>query len=99
MRDDGWPYDVPPDTGCITTRQVMHEGYPVLAILHDDDGAWQVLCDTTDDPADGMLVGLECLHARFPDLRRFAHIPRGYEAVRDNAESAWRIVKSEYDAA
>ncbi|MBT7444003.1 MAG: hypothetical protein HN790_08590 [Methylococcales bacterium] len=37
---NNWPFSVPPNTGCITTKQVMLENYPVLSILHDKDGAW-----------------------------------------------------------
>jgi hypothetical protein len=96
-KPDDWPFDVPPDLGCITTRQLMREGYPVLAILHDEDGAWQVLCNTTQDPADGMLVDLGCLFERFPLMRQFAHIPRGHEAVRESADAPWRIVPTEYE--
>lgn len=94
MNDDvtiksDWPFDVPSNTGCVTTRQIMEKGYPILAILHDDDGAWQVLCDTTEDPNDGMIVGLGCLYERFPILGEFSHMPPGYEAVRKSECTEW----------
>jgi hypothetical protein len=97
MVQKNWPFEVAPNTGCITTRQVMELGYPVLAVLHDDDGAWQVLCDMTENPADGMLVGLDCLFERFPELAQHASLQRGYEAVRASADSPWVVRKTVYE--
>ena len=55
---ESWPFADTPNTASITTRQVL-EGAPVLLVTHDaDDGSWQFLCGTTDDPADARIVGL-----------------------------------------
>ena len=45
-----WLFADTPTTAFITTRQVL-EGATILLVTHDaDDGAWQFLCGTTDDP-------------------------------------------------
>jgi len=49
-----WPFPDSAETAVLTTRQVLEQGLPVLLVTHDrDDGAWQFLCGTTDDPKDG----------------------------------------------
>ena len=40
MVADNWPFNEPKNIGCITTKQIMDLGFPILAILHDVDGAW-----------------------------------------------------------
>jgi hypothetical protein len=81
----------------ITTKQVAKDGFPILAILHDEEDEWQVLCETTQDPNDGLVYCLGCLFEKFPVIGEFAHIPRGHEAIRDSADDEWRIEKTEYD--
>lgn len=93
---DNWPFNVPPNTGCITTKQIIEENYPVLSILHDKDGAWRVLCNTTEDPKDGMLVGLGFLYEKFPFMADFVDISMGHEATRETESSEWEIFVTQY---
>jgi hypothetical protein len=51
-----------PHGGVITTRQVMHENWPVLLVTHDaDDGAWQFVngWGDTDGSESGMVAWRE----------------------------------------
>ena len=91
-----WKFDTPSNSGCVTTRQVMEEGYPILAVLHDEDGGWQVLCETTQNPNDGMLISLDCMYEKFPIIGEFLNIKHGYEAIRETEQSEWKIIKSDY---
>ena len=93
---ENWPFECPEETGCLVTRQVMEQGFPILAILHDDSGTWQVLCETTENPDDGMIVCLGCLYAKFPLIGTHASLKPGFEAVRSSADSQWIIRKTEY---
>ncbi len=52
MGEKDWPFDVPQNTGCITTKQVMEQGFPVLAILRDE---YELKCKT-----DGVALGHPC---------------------------------------
>lgn len=85
-----WPFDDPPNVTTITTKQVLEDGYPILLVTHDvDDGTWQVLCSTTNDPDDGRVVGLDCIYERDPSIGELADLPLGWRAWRENSASAW----------
>lgn len=53
-----WPFADPTNTAAIITTRVLHEGYPILQVTHDDDGDWQILCGTTNDPKHGPVAPL-----------------------------------------
>jgi hypothetical protein len=87
---DAWPFEDPPNTASITTRQVL-EGAPVLLVTHDaDDGGWQFLSGATVDEADGRVVGLGNMLARDPSLGELADLPEGWRARRAARGNPWR---------
>jgi hypothetical protein len=87
---DEWPFEDPPNTASITTRQVL-EGAPVLRVTHDaDDGGWQFLCGTTNDTADGRVVGLGRMCDRDGSLLEVADLPEGWHAWRERVGAPWR---------
>ena len=86
---DAWPFEDSRNTASITTRQVL-EGAPVLLVTHDDDdGSWQFLCGTTDDPADARVVGLGEMYARDPSLGEVADLAEGWRAWRASSGGQW----------
>jgi hypothetical protein len=88
---DAWPFADPPNTATITTRQVLEASAPILRVAHDaDDGSWQFLCGTTNDPADGRVVGLGRMCARDPTLRELADLPEGWCAWRAGPGAPWQ---------
>jgi hypothetical protein len=87
---EGWAFDDSPNTASITTRQVL-QGAPILLVTHDaDDGSWQFLCGTTDDPADARVVGLGDMYKRDPTLAALADLPEGWQASRASAALPWQ---------
>jgi hypothetical protein len=87
---DGWPFADKPNTASITTRQVL-EGAPILLVTHDaDDGSWQFLCGTTDDPADARVVGLGQMYKRDATLGQLADLPEGWQASRASPDLPWQ---------
>jgi hypothetical protein len=87
---DHWPFADTPTTASITTRQVL-DGAPILRVAHDaDDGSWQFLCGTTNDPADARVVGLGRIYARDVTLGELADLPEGWHAWRAAAELPWQ---------
>ena len=87
---DTWPFADPPNTATITTRQVLEANAPILRVAHDaDDGSWQFLCGTTNDPADARVVGLGRMCARDPTLRELADLPEGWCARRAGPGAPW----------
>jgi len=83
------PFD-DPDQTVFTTRRVTELGYPVLVVSHDaDDGAWQFLCGTTNDPRDGVTASLASILRDDRDLEALADLPRGWIAWREDDSSEW----------
>jgi hypothetical protein len=84
-----WPFADTPNTASITTRQVL-EGAPILLVTHDeDDGGWQFLCGSTNDPADARVVGLGRMLERDGTLGELADLPEGWRASRVSADAPW----------
>ena len=85
-----WPFSDTPNTASITTRQVL-EGAPILLVTHDaEDGGWQFLCGTTEDPGDARVVGLGQMYRRDATLGDLADLPEGWRASRAAAGQSWK---------
>jgi hypothetical protein len=85
-----WPFSDAPNTASITTRQVL-EGAPILLVTHDaEDGGWQFLCGTTEDPGDAPVVGLGQMYRRDATLGDLADLPEGWRASRAAAGQSWK---------
>lgn len=86
-----WPFDDPPNLGVITTVPVLEHGYPILLVTHDlDDGGWQFLCGTIDEPSLGRLVCLESILGIDEGMSVLADLPLGWLAWREDMGSPWR---------
>jgi len=86
---DEWPFDEPMNRAAISTRQVVREGLPVLLVSHDEDGDWQILCGTTNNVDDALIVCLACAYEGTPDIGELADLPRGWTAWRDAPGERW----------
>jgi hypothetical protein len=84
-----WPFADPPDLGVITTQQALG-GAPVRLVSHDeDDGGWQFLCGTTNDPDDGRVVHLSHVIGESPELAALADLPLGWVAIWCEEQGEW----------
>ena len=93
-----WPFADPMNVASITTRQVLKENCPIRIVSHDeDDGCWQFLCGTTDDPDDSMVVALERIVEHDPSIRELADLPLGWKAWRDSPAGLWQRGQVETD--
>ena len=86
---ENWPFDAPPNVAVITTHRIMREGYPILCVVHDDEGDWQFLdsLDVTVD--DGSVVGLGSVVNQDRTILELADLPFGCYAERTNVNTAW----------
>jgi uncharacterized protein DUF4262 len=84
-----WPFPDPESVETFTTVRVVDENYPILYVTHDEDGAWQILCGTTNDPQDIRSVCLGCMYEKDRSIRELADLPKGWEAWRESKNSAW----------
>ena len=88
---DDWPFNDPPNTTAITTQHVLDRKLPILLVTHDaDDGMWQFLCGTTNDPDDGRVIGLGCALEIDPSVYKLADLPLGWKAWRDSPADPWQ---------
>lgn len=82
-------FDENPNLGVLTTAAVLG-GAPILMISHDeDDGGWQFLCGSTNDPADGRIVHLREIVAMDPTVTAVADLPLGWVAFRNATDGDW----------
>jgi hypothetical protein len=84
-----WPFADPENTEAFTTTRVIEENYPILLVTHDEDGAWQILCGTTNDPEHARAVCLGCLYERDKTIGQLADLPRGWRARRESPDAQW----------
>lgn len=92
-----WPFADPVNVVAISTVRVFREGFPILLVSHDADGDWQVLCNTTAEPSDGMVVCLGCAYQRDKTIGELANLPRGWMAWRDSVMDCWHREPSASD--
>ena len=88
--ESDWPFSDPTNALAISTRQVVWEGHPVMRVVHNLDGNWQVLCSTTTDLKEALVVCLGCAFQRHPSIGAVADLPRGWTAWRDSPAGPWR---------
>jgi len=84
--------EFPPDDIAITTRQVMHGGWPILPVTHDaDDGAWQFLNGRgdTDNTESAMVISAAGILGVDPAVAGLADLPLGWRAWRETPDDPW----------
>lgn len=91
----GWPFNEAKNSGVLTTNRVIEEGYPILLVTHDDDGDWQFLCGTINQPENGRLVCLRNIVEDHPSVADLADLPMGWRAVRDAPDQPWQRCESD----
>ncbi len=85
-----WPFSEPENVAAISTVQVFRHGFPILRVSHDDDGDWQVLCGTTSDPDDGIVVCLGCAYQHDQTIGEVADLSLGWIAWRERVGAPWQ---------
>ena len=89
-QDDEWPFDQAPNVAAITTVNVIEHDAPILLVVHyEDDDSWAFLCGTTNDDADGRVIGMREALRRDPSLREIADLRPGWKAWRSDVGAAW----------
>lgn len=82
-------FDEEPLLGVITTARVL-DGTPILMVSHDeDDGGWQFLCGTTNEPQEGRIVALKEIVRMDPTVQEVADLPLGWIAFRKAVGEKW----------
>jgi hypothetical protein len=91
LRAERFDFTVDRHTAVFVCKRVI-EGADLLRAVHDDDGDWQFLCgDMHEEDGDDtpVIVCLECLVARHPDLNQVADLEPGMAAERPSGTASW----------
>ena len=94
-RDAHFKFREERNVAVFTTRQVL-EGLPVLRVVHEAEGDWQFLCDTSYAVSDLKVVALETIVQRDPTLNELFQLNYGWHAWRESVGGEWH--KEEYEA-
>jgi hypothetical protein len=80
----------------LTTSYVLTNGSPVIFVLYDEDGDWQLFGeeDVTDDE-DAYLVSVDEILEMEPALRKLPDLQPGQAATREKDSTRWFIVEEE----
>lgn len=84
-----WPFSDEVDTATYCTAKVARLGFPVLRVTHEEDGDWQFLDATTEDPGECVLLCLGCVLESDPSLAQIGDLPRGWSACRSEVGADW----------
>ena len=83
------------NTAVFTTRFIVDRVSPILFVYHDDDGSWQFLGGEQEVYDEDMrLVALGEIIEIDESVLKLADMPKGFEAVRSDKNSEWKIVSS-----
>src|SRR5687768_2803603 len=84
-----WPFADPTNAAVISTVRVFRDDYPILCVSHADDGDWQILCGTTNEPGHLFVVCLGCCYQRDKTIGEMSDLPLGWTAWRDYVGGPW----------
>ena len=85
-----WPFDDPPNVAVITTKRIMRDGYPILLVIHEDEGGeWQFLDGLDLAMADSSIVGLQTVVNHDTTILELADLPLGWYAERTDMNADW----------
>ena len=87
---DEWPFDEPRNLATITTRRIVHEGWPILLVTHHEDGDWTFMDGEAFEETEALVIGLANMGARDPTMRDLADLPPGCEACREGRHTPWQ---------
>jgi hypothetical protein len=84
-----WPFPDAVNTATFCTERVAHQRFAVLQVSHEEDGDWQFLDATTEDPGKPVMLCLGCVFERDASLAQIADLPRGWSAFRPHVGAEW----------
>ena len=87
--ENEWPFQEAVNTAAFTTSRVFNENDPVLLVIHDQDGDWQLLCGATTNKKDRLIVCLGCAFEKDRSIGEVADLPLGWKAWRTSRDSPW----------
>lgn len=90
FKEQDWPFSVPILTGAFCTRNILNDGAPIMAIIHDHESEWQFLNGDNFKTEDIALVCLGCIYDRHSFIGEFSDLPKGWVAWRASVNDLWQ---------
>ena len=87
--NEDWPFQDVTNTAVFTTKRVLFEKYPILLVIHDEEGEWQFLCGIGNEMSQLAIVGFGRMLAKDRTLAEIADLPVGWEATRETVAGPW----------
>lgn len=87
--ENEWPFQEAVNTAAFTTSRVVNDNYPVLLVVHEENGDWQLLCGTTNHKKDCLIICLGCAFVKDRSIGEVADLPLGWKAWRASVDSPW----------
>ncbi|MBI2285192.1 MAG: hypothetical protein HYU71_15885 [Bacteroidetes bacterium] len=72
-----------------TLKQVVHDGMPIVYVVHDKDGNWQFLSRGEVSESDLMIISLKQMLEIDSSIEEILWIPEGIEAIREGPSKKW----------
>ena len=89
-----WPFKDPENLAVIALKQIVHDGQPILHVVHDsDDGGWQFLSWRDADTEDAIVVALRTIVRLDESVGELADLPLGWHAWRRSLQLPWQRSK------
>ena len=85
-------FESPGDPLVFSSQKVMFEGWPVLLVSHEEDGAWQFVngWGDTEGVEEVARVHVEHVLERDPSIAPLADLPLGWRAWRIAPDAEWQ---------
>jgi hypothetical protein len=93
--ENEWPFPDAVNTAAFTTSRVVNENYPILEVVHDQDGDWLLLCGTTHSKKDRLIICLGCAFENDRSIGEVADLPVGWKAWRTSRDAPWQRTAAE----
>jgi hypothetical protein len=78
------------NTYIITTKNIINNNFPIIRVIHDEDGDWQFLGDEenlTED--DAVVISIDELLSIDKSIKEVLNMTIDKQAMRINKESPW----------
>jgi hypothetical protein len=88
---ENWPFTEPENLAVVTLKQIVHQGWPILHVVHDkEDDGWQFLGYDAPSEEDAAVVALRTIVRLDPSVAELADLPPNWHAWRRTPREPWQ---------
>ncbi|RDC54053.1 hypothetical protein DU508_23670 [Pedobacter chinensis] len=79
------------DTAVFTSNYIMKENYPVVYVVHHEDGTWDFWGEQIIDESEIIVVSLRQILDIDPTILELNDLPVAFTAMRKSREDPWMV--------